>query len=175
MPSCAPGHTQCSALERFGGYEVAKSVVVLGVGASNGVGGALARRFASEGLHAIIAGRTLEKVEAVADMIKHAGGSAEAVRTDVTSPQDQEALFETVKARGQVAAVLYNAGNNMIIPLEQLEPETFEAFWRVGPWAHSLRPSVQSRSSRRNARAACSSPAPQARCAASPTLRTLHP
>ncbi|MEO0590608.1 MAG: SDR family NAD(P)-dependent oxidoreductase [Pseudomonadota bacterium] len=111
---------------------MSKSVVVLGVGASNGVGGALARRFASEGLHAIIAGRTLEKVEAVADLIRQAGGSAEAVQTDVTSPEDQDALFDTVKARGEVAAVLYNAGNNAIIPFEQLEAETYEAFWRVG-------------------------------------------
>lgn len=109
-----------------------KSVVVLGVGASNGVGGALARRFAREGLHAIIAGRTLEKVEAVAEVVREAGGSAEAVRTDVTQPEDQDTLFATVAERGEVAAVLYNAGNNAIIPFEQLEAETYEAFWRVG-------------------------------------------
>ncbi|MEM1194899.1 MAG: SDR family NAD(P)-dependent oxidoreductase [Pseudomonadota bacterium] len=109
-----------------------KSAVVLGVGASNGVGGALARRFAAEGLHAIVAGRTLEKVAAVVEGIKAAGGSAEAVRTDVTQANDQDALFERVAARGEVAAVLYNAGNNAIIPFEQLDPETYETFWRVG-------------------------------------------
>jgi len=111
---------------------MSKSVVVLGVGSSNGVGGALARRFATEGLHAIIAGRTLEKVEAVADVIKQTGGSAEAVRTDVTLADDQDALFDVVAQRGEVAAVLYNAGNNAIIPFEQLDAETYEAFWRVG-------------------------------------------
>ena len=111
---------------------MSKSVVVLGVGASNGVGGALARRFASEGLHAILAGRTLEKVEAVADVIKQAGGSAEAVRADVTQADDQDALFDIVAQRGDVAAVLYNAGNNAIIPFEQLDAATYEAFWRVG-------------------------------------------
>ena len=111
---------------------MAKSVVVLGVGASNGVGGALARRFASEGLHAIIAGRALEKIEAVAEVIKEAGGSAQAVRTDVTSAEDQDALFAAVAERGEVAAVLYNAGNNAVIPFEQLEADAYEAFWRVG-------------------------------------------
>ena len=111
---------------------MAKSVVILGVGASNGVGGALARRFASEGLHAIIAGRTLEKIETVAQEIRADGGSAEAVRADVTSVDDQDALFDLVASRGDIAAVLYNAGNNAIIPFEQLDAETYEAFWRVG-------------------------------------------
>lgn len=108
------------------------SVVILGVGAANGVGGALARRFASEGHHVIVAGRTLEKVEAVAANVSDAGGSAEAFRADVTSEQDQDALFETVASKGPVAAVLYNAGNNAIIPFEQIDAETFEAFWKVG-------------------------------------------
>ncbi|MEO0417433.1 MAG: SDR family NAD(P)-dependent oxidoreductase [Pseudomonadota bacterium] len=111
---------------------MAKSVVVLGVGASNGVGGALVRRFASEGLHAIISGRTPERIEAVAEEVKEAGGFAEAVRADVTSAEDQDALFEIAASRGEVAAVLYNAGNNAIVPFEQLDAETYEAFWRVG-------------------------------------------
>ncbi|MEO0689647.1 MAG: SDR family NAD(P)-dependent oxidoreductase [Pseudomonadota bacterium] len=111
---------------------MAKSAVILGVGASNGVGGALARRFASEGLHAIIAGRTAGKIETVVEEVKASGGSAEAVRVDVTSAHDQDALFDLVESRGDVAAVLYNTGNNAIIPFEQLDAETFEAFWKVG-------------------------------------------
>lgn len=109
-----------------------KSAVVLGVGASDGVGGALARRFSNEGLHAILAGRSPEKIEAVAEEIRAAGGSAEAVQTDVTKAEDQDALFDVVAQRGDVAAVLYNAGNNAIIPFEQLDEQTYEAFWRVG-------------------------------------------
>ncbi|NQX93642.1 MAG: SDR family NAD(P)-dependent oxidoreductase [Erythrobacter sp.] len=109
-----------------------KSVVILGVGVSNGVGGALARRFASEGFHAIVSGRTPEKIEAVVEEVKAGGGLAEAVRADVTSADDQDALFEVVASRGEVAAVLYNAGNNAIIPFEQLDAQTYEAFWRVG-------------------------------------------
>ena len=109
-----------------------KSVIILGVGASNGVGGALARRFASEGLHVFVSGRTPEKIEAVAQEVRDAGGSAEAVRADVTSPEDQDAVFDHAARRGDVAAVLYNAGNNAIIPFEQLDAQTYEAFWRVG-------------------------------------------
>jgi len=109
-----------------------ETAVVIGAGASDGVGGALARGFAAHGLHAVIAGRTQTKVDALAEEIKAAGGSAEAVRVDVTSAEDQDALFEHVADRGPIAAVLYNAGNNAIIPFEQLDAETYETFWRVG-------------------------------------------
>ena len=39
--------------------------VVLGVGPERGLGGALCRRFAREGHHVFIAGRTQEKVESL--------------------------------------------------------------------------------------------------------------
>ncbi|MEO0436772.1 MAG: SDR family NAD(P)-dependent oxidoreductase [Pseudomonadota bacterium] len=108
------------------------SVIVLGAGASKGVGGALVRRFAKEGLHVIATGRTFDKVNALAEAAKNAGGSAEALAIDVTSEADQDALFEHAAGLGPVAAVLYNAGNNAIIPFEKLEAKTVEEFWRVG-------------------------------------------
>jgi len=108
------------------------TVIVIGAGASNGVGGALARRFATEGHHVIIGGRAFEKVESLATEIKTSGGSAEGFRIDVTSAADQDALFQHADSGGKIAAVLFNAGNNAIIPFEDLEADTFEAFWRVG-------------------------------------------
>ena len=41
--------------------------VVIGVGAETGLGAALARRFAREGLRVTIAGRTLDRLRAVAE------------------------------------------------------------------------------------------------------------
>lgn len=111
---------------------MAGTAIIIGAGARQGVGGALSRRFAAGGHHVIIGGRTLEKVEALAEDVRSNGGSAEGFRIDVTSEADQTALFEHAAKRGNVSAVLYNAGNNAIIPFEQLDAETFEAFWRVG-------------------------------------------
>ena len=108
------------------------SVIVIGAGASNGVGGALTRRFAQEGHHVIIAGRTPAKVEALAAEVTAAGGTADAQTVDVTSAADQDRLFAHAAQKGPIAAVLYNAGNNAIIPFEELDAETFESFWRVG-------------------------------------------
>ena len=108
------------------------TAIIIGAGASQGVGGALSRKFASEGCHVIVAGRTEAKVAALSDEVKSAGGSAESFVVDVTSAEDQAALFEHAASKGDISAVLYNAGNNAIIPFEQLDAETFEAFWRVG-------------------------------------------
>jgi NAD(P)-dependent dehydrogenase (short-subunit alcohol dehydrogenase family) len=60
-----------------------KKAVVLGVGAEKGLGAAASRRFAKEGYHVLVAGRTAAKVE-VADSIRAANGSATAVTVDGT-------------------------------------------------------------------------------------------
>ena len=52
---------------------MAGQAVVIGVGASNGLGGALARRFAKGGLEIVVAGRTLSKLETVVGEIIEAG------------------------------------------------------------------------------------------------------
>jgi len=109
-----------------------ETVIVLGAGASDGVGGALSRRFAKGGYHVIVGGRTEEKVQAVASEISQAGGSAEGFQVDVTLEDDQDALFAHAQQKGPLAAVLYNVGNNAIIPFDQLKPETVEKFWRLG-------------------------------------------
>ena len=48
---------------------VAGSAIIMGVGAAQGLGGAIARRFAKGGLPVIITGRTQEKLDAVADAV----------------------------------------------------------------------------------------------------------
>ena len=109
------------------------TVLIAGAGAPNGVGAAVARTFARQGLHVVVSGRTLEKVETTAAEIVAEGGSAEALAVDVTSADDQDRLFARAEARGEpVAAVIFNAGANQPIPFEDLTPDQFETFWRIG-------------------------------------------
>ena len=61
-----------------------KSAIILGVGPEQGLGAQLCRRFASEGLHVILAGRSREPLEALADDIRRGGDSATAVVADAT-------------------------------------------------------------------------------------------
>ncbi len=112
---------------------MADTVVIAGAGAPNGVGGAIARRFAAEGFHVLISGRTLEKVADTAEQINGNGGSAEALAVDVTSAADQDALFARAAELGApVAAVIFNAGGNLPIPFADLTEAQFEEFWRIG-------------------------------------------
>ena len=112
------------------------TAVVIGVGSERGVGGAVCRRFAREGYHVLIAGRTAAKIENLAKSIIASGGSAEAVTTDVTQEAQVIALFDRAMNPGAgyepADAVVFNAGNNAIIDFQKTTAEQFEDFWRVG-------------------------------------------
>jgi NAD(P)-dependent dehydrogenase (short-subunit alcohol dehydrogenase family) len=116
-----------------GRIAIVATALILGAGAANGVGGALARRFAREGLHVVVSGRTQEKVDAAAEAVVAAGGSAEGFRADVTSAEDQDALFaHAISLGAPLDAVVFNAGSNLPIPFEKLSAADFEDFWRIG-------------------------------------------
>ena len=111
------------------------TAVVVGVGAKRGLGAALCRRFAAEGYHVLVAGRTLEKLAQVAKSIGPTGGSAEAITVDTTREDDVIRLFDQAMSPGDGRAaadvVIFNAGNNRRIDFKE-SAEQFEQFWRVG-------------------------------------------
>lgn len=109
-----------------------RAAVVIGVGAVNGLGAAVACRAAREGLHVTVAGRTAERLAAVVEAIHAAGGSAAAVVTDATSEASVQALFERVQAEGALELAVYNAGNNMPGRIAEMTADYFEAAWRIG-------------------------------------------
>lgn len=106
------------------------TALVVGVGASLGLGAASARRFAREGLHVVVAGRTAEKVQRVADEICTSGGSAEAVVGDAAHEDDAIRFVETAEATGPLVLVLQNSGGNRRDPFLDLATADFEAIWR---------------------------------------------
>src|SRR5512142_1566048 len=110
------------------------TALVVGVGAERGLGAALCRRFAAQGLHVVANGRTAAKLEAVVGGIAAAGGHAEAVAGDATREADVVALFDRACAAAQGAPeiVVYNAGINRKADFRELEAAEFEEFWRVG-------------------------------------------
>jgi NAD(P)-dependent dehydrogenase (short-subunit alcohol dehydrogenase family) len=114
----------------------APTALVVGVGAERGLGAALCRRFAAEGCHVLVAGRTPAKIEQVVRTIAAAGGSAEPVPTDTTREADVIRLFDRAMAPGRgrdpVDLVASNAGNNRRLDFREVSAETFEDFWRVG-------------------------------------------
>lgn len=118
------------------------TAVVVGVGAEQGLGAALSRRFAAEGHHVLVAGRTPARLDQVVATILAAGGSAEAVATDATREADMHRLFDHAMAPGEGRAptdlVVSNAGNNRRLDFRELSAAAFEDFWRVGCFAGFL-------------------------------------
>ncbi len=106
-----------------------KTAVIIGVGPDRGLGAQLCHRFASDGLHVLVAGRTAENLEAVTEAIRGAGGSAEPVVTDATSEAAVKQLFE--KAGDELDLAVYNAGNNTPGRIIDMEADYFENAWRV--------------------------------------------
>jgi NAD(P)-dependent dehydrogenase (short-subunit alcohol dehydrogenase family) len=106
-----------------------RTAIVIGVGPDRGLGAQLCRRFAAEGLHVLVAGRTRGKLDAVVEAIRSDGGSAEAVVADATSEADTLALFD--RAGADLDLAVYNAGNNTPGRIEDMEADYFEKSWRV--------------------------------------------
>ena len=112
--------------------ERGKVAVVVGVGSSEGRGAALARRFAGEGLHTYVAGRTPERLQGVVDEIQAEGGRASAVPCDTTQGPEVAALLDRALAEGgSLDLVAYNAGNNQFSPLLDMSDDFFEEVWRL--------------------------------------------
>jgi NAD(P)-dependent dehydrogenase (short-subunit alcohol dehydrogenase family) len=112
---------------------MADAALVIGVGARQGLGAALCRRFAREGLHVFAAGRTPEKLERVVEEIRRADGRATALALDCTRGDDVRRAFDAVEAEAgrPPRLVAYNAGNNAVSPLREMSDAFFEGVWRV--------------------------------------------
>lgn len=80
-------------------------------GASSGIGKALARRMAEEKMNLVIAARSEEKLNEVADLLKQKGVEVLPVVTDVTRTEDLENLVnKTLEKFGQISVLVNNAG-----------------------------------------------------------------
>jgi len=85
---------------------VGKTIVITGAG--DGLGRALARRFAADGETVVLLGRTLSKVQAVADEI---GLAHIAIECDVANPDSVRAAFAIVaRHHPKIDVLINNAG-----------------------------------------------------------------
>ncbi|AOI90617.1 2-hydroxycyclohexanecarboxyl-CoA dehydrogenase [Burkholderia pseudomultivorans] len=108
-------------MERLAG----KTVVVTGGG--GGIGGATCRRFAAEGARVAILDLSLAAAEQVRDEIRAAGGTADAIRCDITNRADVDAAVAKTEARlGPVDVLVNNAGWDVFRPFVKTEPAQWD-------------------------------------------------
>jgi NAD(P)-dependent dehydrogenase (short-subunit alcohol dehydrogenase family) len=85
--------------------------VALVTGASRSIGKAIAIAFAREGADLVLAARTVEDLNATAEVIKSSGREAEAVPTDLRDEAQIDNLFKkTLERFGRLDILVNNAG-----------------------------------------------------------------
>jgi NAD(P)-dependent dehydrogenase (short-subunit alcohol dehydrogenase family) len=94
--------------------------------AASGIGEALARRLAAEGARVALAARREDRLASVCREIEATGGTALAVRCDVTDPDSvANAVAQTVAAFGGIDVAVANAGFGVTGPIQSLTTDDF--------------------------------------------------
>jgi NAD(P)-dependent dehydrogenase (short-subunit alcohol dehydrogenase family) len=89
-------------------------------GGSEGLGEAVAVRLVQEGAAVAICGRREEVVRRTAERLEAAGGDVLAMRADVSSSEDCEALLSAVADRwGRLDGIVNNAGRSASMPFAE--------------------------------------------------------
>jgi NAD(P)-dependent dehydrogenase (short-subunit alcohol dehydrogenase family) len=106
-----------------------KDKVAVIYGAGGAVGGAVAHAFASEGARLFLTGRHLTPVEAVAEDVVFAGGSAEAAEVDALDEQAVDEHFQSMTDKAGRVDISFNAigipNPKVRVPLVELDVEQF--------------------------------------------------
>ncbi len=101
--------------------------VAIVTGAAQGIGRAIVRRLAAEGAKVAIADVRLDLAETTAAEIRTDGGSATAVRLDVTSLDSAtEAADRIERESGPIDVLVNNAGWDKLEPFIESTPETWD-------------------------------------------------
>jgi 3-oxoacyl-[acyl-carrier protein] reductase len=102
--------------------------VAIVTGGSRGIGAAIVRRLAADGLHVVAVARNLEKLQAVCAEATAAGGAAEPVVCDIADPKALAAAVEAVAERlGRIDVLVNNAGITKDGLILRMEDADFDA------------------------------------------------
>jgi NAD(P)-dependent dehydrogenase (short-subunit alcohol dehydrogenase family) len=114
-------------------------------GASSGIGLAAAFACAKAGMPVALAARREDRLRDAVDAIERQGGRAIAVRCDVTSPADCEALVaRTIRAFGSIYSIFANAGYGIEGPVHKADDAAWRAIFETNFWGtlNTIRPAL---------------------------------
>ena len=104
-----------------------KKAVIIGVGAVDGLGAALAEKFSKNGLEVFISGRTQSKLDKVSDYLRKKNYKVHSILADTTKIEDLNNMFNQVGEGLDLA--IYNVGNNMPGKIIDMEEKYFKECW----------------------------------------------
>jgi NAD(P)-dependent dehydrogenase (short-subunit alcohol dehydrogenase family) len=100
--------------------------VAIVTGASSGLGVAFAQALAEAGADVALGARRTEMLAATKALVEAAGRRAIAVTTDISRPEDSQALVDAaMQAFGRVDILVNNAGIGTAVPATKETPEQF--------------------------------------------------
>jgi NAD(P)-dependent dehydrogenase (short-subunit alcohol dehydrogenase family) len=101
--------------------------IALVTGAGSGIGDVVARALAAHGLRVALVGRRADRLEAIAQAITAAGGSAAVFPCDVADPAAVAALAQAVSARYGAPHVVFNGAGlfGECLPIGESTPEVW--------------------------------------------------
>ena len=106
-----------------------KDKVIVVVGATGGIGSVLTRKLANAGARLVLVARDKDKLVTLAEELS---GEVAVIPTDITQPEQVDALFaEIIADFGQIDALVNAAGAGVMMPYGNLDPADLDAMLDV--------------------------------------------
>ncbi len=116
-----------------------KPNVALVAGVGEGLGGAVARRFARGGHPTVLVARSADRLARIAAEIAARGGRGIVYAADLREESAVAKLFDDVEAEiGAIDVAVFNAGANYRASILDTPADMFEKVWRLGCYAGFL-------------------------------------
>ncbi len=117
--------------------ESAEVALIAGVG--EGLGSAIARRFAGGGFVTALVARSAERLSRIVDEIEHAGGRGVAHVADLRDESAVTRLFQEVETElGPISLAVFNAAGYYRASILDTRADMFENLWRASCYAGFL-------------------------------------
>ena len=113
--------------------------VALIVGAGDAIGGAIAKKFAKQGMTVCVTRRTESKIIELAKEINQSGGKAFGFACDARKEEETISLFKQIEEEiGEIDVMVFNVGANVPMSILDTSSRKFSKIWEMACFAGFL-------------------------------------